>query len=261
MSDSEIKRAGIAENGASDAQTKILDLFLSRTHALAREHGLTADMLEVVSARPLTPDEAIGKSERSDFPILKGKEVMMEASFRGSRGQAFTSMPGEFRGTVEEVLRRDLETDFDRALVVATANALLAHLGITERTAHCRDDGPLRCAGGIAEYLGERFGSPRVAVIGFQPALITALVGSCALRVTDMDPDNVGRSPLGVLVEGVEKTREVLDWSEVVLVTGTVLVNGTVDGVLSTKPTVFYGVTIAGAAALLGYERYCPCAT
>jgi len=245
----------------NDPQTEVLRLFLDRTRALALEHGLTADTVEVVSARPLTPDEAIGKPERSDFPILKGKEVMMEARFRGSRGQAFTSMPGEFRGRVQEVLARDLETDFDRALVVATANALLAHLGIAEKTAHCRDDGPRQCAGGIAQYLRERFGSPRVAVIGFQPALITALVGSHAVRVTDMDPDNVGQSRLGVLVEGVENTPEVLDWADVVLVTGTTLANNTLDGILSAKPTVFYGVTIAGAAALLGYERYCPFAT
>ena len=118
-----------------------------------------------------------------------------------------------------------------------------------------------RAAVGIADYLQERFGSPQVAVIGFQPALITALVGRFPLRVTDIDPDNVGQSRLGVLVEGAERTDEVVDWADVVLVTGTVLANDTLEGILSSKPTVFYGVTIAGAAALLGLERYCPCAS
>lgn len=242
-------------------ETGVLELFRRRVIEVAREHGLSADTVDVVSARPLTPEEAIGTPERSDFPIQKGKEFMMEARYRGSRGQAFTSMPGEFRGTVEDILTRELETDFDRALVVATANALLAHLGIAEKTVHCRDDGPKTCAAGIIDYVTERFGSPRVAIIGMQPALISALAGKFAVRVTDLDANNVGQSRLGVLVEGVEKTQEVIDWSDVVLVTGTVLANDTVDGVISTKPTIFYGVTIAGAAALLGYDRYCPSAS
>jgi len=72
------------------------------------------------------------------------------------------------------------------------------------------------------------------------------------LRVTDMDPDNVRQSRLGVLVESVESTQEMIDWADVVLVTDTALANDTLDGILSTKPSVFYGVTIAGAAAMLG---------
>ena len=178
----------------------VLERFRRRTLELAREHALTAAAVEVVSARPLTPDEAIGRPERTDFPILKGKEFMMEARFRGCRGHAFTSMPGHFQGTVKEILGRPLDTDFDRALVVATANALLAHLGLTERTAHCRDDGPRRCADGIAGYIRDRFGSPRLAIIGFQPAMIAALAPEFSVRVTDMDPDNVGQERAGVLI-------------------------------------------------------------
>ncbi|NOQ33460.1 MAG: hypothetical protein GQ567_04585, partial [Methanosarcinales archaeon] len=47
-----------------------------------------------VRAKPLTPEEAIGNPEGDDFPILKGKERMMQAEFRGSFGQAFTDMYG-----------------------------------------------------------------------------------------------------------------------------------------------------------------------
>lgn len=244
----------------SDAENDALEVLRRETQALAHAHGLTSDVVEVVWARPLKPDEAIGTPDRTDFPILKGKEVMMEARFRDSRGQAFTSMPGHRQGTIEEILGRVPETDLDRAVLVATANALLAHLGMAEKTTHCRDDGPRRCADGVAEYIGARFGRPKIAFIGFQPALISALVDQCPLRVTDLDPDNVGQSRLGVLVENVEKTAEVLEWADVVMVTGTVLANDTLKQIASSKPTIFYGVTAAGTAALLGYERYCPCA-
>jgi hypothetical protein len=238
----------------------ILEGFRWQVLERARSAGISTDPIEVVSARPLTPEEAIGRPERLDFPIQKGKEFMMEARYRGSRGQAFTSIPGEFQGTIEQALGRGLNTDFDRALAVATANAVLRYLNMIEKTVHCRDDGPRKCAQGIAAYLGERFGSPRVGIIGLQPALVTALKDAFAVRVTDLDTRNIGRSDLGVTIEGAENTKEMVDWADVVLVTGTVLANDTIDGILSTKPTVFYGVTIAGAAALLGFDRYCPCA-
>ena len=88
--------------------------------------------------------------------------------------------------------------------------------------------------------------------------MIQALAGTLEVRVTDLDPDNVGRRKLGVLVENADRTQEVIDWADVVLATGTALANDTIDGLISGKPIIFYGVTIAGAAALLGYERYCP---
>ena len=238
----------------------VLERFRRRTLELVREQGLSDDPVEVVSARPLTPEEAIGKPERTDFPIQKGKEFMMEARYRGSRGQAFTSMPSEFSGTIEEALARDLNTDFDRALVVATANAVLAHLGVAQKTVHCRDDGPKKCAEQVVEYLSERFGNPRIAIIGRQPALISALKDTFPIRVTDLDEDQIGKTNLGVLIESGENTEDVIDWCDLVFVTGTVLANDTVESVMAGKPIVFYGVTIAGAAELLGLERYCPCA-
>lgn len=237
----------------------LTEVFRRKVWELARERGLGENEVEVVSARPLTPQEALGDPGRRDFPLLKGKEVMMQASFRGSLGQAFTSAPGDFRGSVREALERSLLTDFDRALVVATANALLRDQGLVAGTVHCRDQGPQKCAGLLLDYLRTRFGSPRVAVIGLQPALVAALVGKLQVRVTDLDPDNVGQERVGVVVESAERTAEVIEWADVVLATGTVLANGTIGQVLSPKPTVFYGVTMAGAAVLFGYERYCPC--
>ncbi len=60
---------------------------------LIKEDDVWSSQINVVNIRPLTPQEAIGNPERDDFPLLKGKEVMIQADFRGSRGQAFTDMP------------------------------------------------------------------------------------------------------------------------------------------------------------------------
>lgn len=89
---------------------------------LVTANSVRGEEIQVVNARPLTPEEAIGRPERDDFPLLKGKEVMMEALFLGARGQAFTDMPGNFQGTVEDVLALPLKNNFERAVFVATLN-------------------------------------------------------------------------------------------------------------------------------------------
>jgi hypothetical protein len=46
---------------------------------------------ELVISRPLSVSEAIGDTGREDFPIIRGKEVLMQAVYRGAIGQAFTA--------------------------------------------------------------------------------------------------------------------------------------------------------------------------
>ncbi len=49
------------------------------------------------------------------------------------------------------------------------------------------------------------------------------------VRVLDLDPDNIGKTKYGVLIEDGEKDLdEVLNWAEVLLVTGSTVVNGTI---------------------------------
>ena len=57
-----------------------------------------------ITCRTLTPEEAIGSPGRNDFPLQKGKERLMQAVIDGFAGQAFTDMPGDFEGTLHDVL-------------------------------------------------------------------------------------------------------------------------------------------------------------
>jgi len=79
--------------------------------------------------------------------------------------------------------------------------------------------------------------------------------------VLDLDPDRIGTTKFGVEIEdGNKRVQSVLEWADVLMVTGSTLVNGTIVNFLDTrKPVVFYGTTIAGAACLRGYRRYCLC--
>jgi hypothetical protein len=217
------------------------------------------ETVDVVSTRPLSPEEAIGRPEHPDFPLLKGKEVMIEARFKGARGQAFTDMPGNFHGSLKEILGMGLQNNFERAVLVSGLNAVMRHASRVSRTVHCRDGKPKECARQLPGFVRERFGNPRIAFVGYQPAMIEALSGAFSMRVMDLDADNIGSTRYGIVIEGPEKTKEALEWADIILATGSTCVNATIFSFLGKKPVVFYGVTIAGAAEINGYDRYCPC--
>ena len=226
---------------------------------LIKGDDVWSSRINVVNIRSLTPQEAIGNPERDDFPLLRGKEVMIQADFRGSRGQAFTDMPGNYSGTLREVFEMPLVNNFQRAIFTASINAVLRYFKFISKTVHCRDKEPGECAAHLVDYIKERFGNPRIAFIGMQPAMVEALTAQFKIRVVDLDVDNIGKRKAGVLIESVSKTKEILSWGDIVLATGTTVVNNTLTPLLIEKPIIFYGVTISGIAYLMGYEQYCFC--
>jgi len=230
-----------------------------RFFTLIKEKDLMTSKVEVVSARTLTPQEVIGKPERDDFPLLKGKEIMLQADFKGSLGQAFTDMPGNYNGTLKEIFDMSLDDNFKRAIFISTLNAVLRYLNYISKTVHCKDKEPGECAAYLVDYIKERFDNPRIVFIGMQPAMVEALSTYFKIRVTDLDPNNIGQKKCGVLIEDVTHTKEMLSWADVILATGTTVVNNTLTSLLIEKPIIFYGVTIAGVAYLKGYKQYCFC--
>ncbi len=210
-----------------------------------------------VTARALTIKEAIGDPEDKDFPLQQGKEFLMQADFKGAFGQAFTDHYGDFSGSINDVLKMELRNNFRRALFVATLNAVLRSLGLIEGTVHCKDESPKECANVLTKYISEHYGIVKITQIGFQPRMIESLSSIFNIRVLDMDKQNIGTEKFGISIEGPEKTDEAVEWADILLVTGTVLVNDTITSFLSAKPTIFYGTTIAGAAHLMGWERFC----
>ncbi len=225
--------------------------------------GADAELTENVRirARALTPEEAIGTTERKDYPILTGKDVMIEAEYKGSFGQAFTDAPASYSGTLGDILALPFATDAHaRGLLIATINAVMGHMGLCERMAHCRNDGPKRCGRDVADYITANFGDPRLLLVGYQPSMLENLSARLShMRVLDLNPDNIGQTRCGILVEDGAKDREAaLAWSELVLCTGSTVCNGTLGDYLNTgKTTLFYGTTLAGVAALLGLPRLC----
>lgn len=241
---------------AKDLYANIIERFLALP-------GVDAELNESVTirARALTPQEAIGTTERKDYPILTGKDVMIEAEYKGSFGQAFTDAPASYAGTLRDILALPFDTDAHaRGLLIATINAVIGHMGLCDRMVHCRNDGPKRCGQDVADYITASFGDPRVLLVGYQPSMLENLSARLSnLRVLDLNPDNIGQTRCGILVEDGEKDREeALAWAELALCTGSTVCNGTLVDYLDTgKPTLFYGTTLAGVAALFGLPRLC----
>jgi hypothetical protein len=230
-----------------------------RFSSLVSDNTIWASPIHILNVRPLTPQEAIGNPERNDFPLLKGKEIMMQAEFRGSLGQAFTDMPGNFNGTLKEVFQLPLENNFQRAVFISSINAVLRHLGYISKTIHCRDREPAECATLFKNYIQEKFGQPRIAFIGLQPAMVESIALFFKIRVVDLDEESIGLIRSGILIEDVSQTQQILSWADMIIATGTTAVNDTLKNLLNGKPIIFYGVTISGTAYLMNYHQYCPC--
>ncbi len=226
------------------------------------ENNLSDETVRI-SAKTLTPEEAIGNPECEDFPILKGHERLMQAEFRGSFGQAFTDMYGDFEGTLKDVLDMELNNNFRRAIFIATLNAVMRNLGLIEGSVHCKDRGPEECGLDLVEFL-EGCKISRIALVGFQPVHARCCSGCHELKILDLDKENIGKEKFGVVVlDGDKNAKEVLKWCDLALVTGTTVVNGTIEPILEMagKKVVFYGISIAGVAELFGLNRFCPRST
>jgi hypothetical protein len=61
------------------------------------------------------------------------------------------------------------------------------------------------------------------------------------------------------MIGGPENTGSNLKWCDIVLATGTTVVNNTIDLFITDKPVIFYGITISGTASLLGLKNFCAC--
>lgn len=217
-----------------------------------------------VSARGLKTEEAIGKPERQDFPLLTGREVLLQAEIGSYKGQAFTADPLSFEGSLKQVLSLSQDRPGHLAITIAVLNALAVSLGIADRTIHCHNNEPEECAREISNYLLDKHGHRNIGIIGYQPAILENCVkvfGPEHVHITDLNPDNIGQTKHGVKVwDGLQDTRRLIDFADVLLITGTVLANGTfteMAPLLNDKKVYFFGTTAAAMAPLNNFSRLC----
>ncbi len=234
---------------------------------IIKEHNLMDNRIEI-TARPLEIREAIGETGRTNLPLQTGKEVLIQAEFSGCSGQAFTDNPGDFTGTLDDVLKLELDNNFNRALLVAAINAVTCYLGLASNTIHCRDDDLEKCGNDIVKQLKNEYGEElKIGIIGFQPVIIENIIsgfGQENVAITDLSSDNIGTSISGVGIwDGTSYTEKLIAESDVVLATGSTAANDSLMEIKNlsdkySKELLLFGTTVAGPAALLGLKRICP---
>lgn len=227
---------------------------------IIKKYGLEEDKI-VIKTNELTAEEAIGITERKDYPLLNGREVLVEADYKGSKGQAYTDGPTAYSGTISDIMELDISDNRNKVLFIASLNAVLKHLELIEGTIHCKDEEPEICAARINEHIKEKYGKVKIVLVGLQPAMLDHLKDDFEIRVLDLDKNIVGKDKYGVLIEhGIENMEEVLDWADLYLVTGSTITNGSIINYIDkNKPVLFFGTTIAGPAYFNNYERVCFC--
>jgi hypothetical protein len=220
------------------------------------KHNLSGQQISV-RCKALSAKEAIGKPEHDDYPIIKGREVMVEAVFKGAKGQAFAD---EFENAdyfIDDFLKMKMNSNKRRASFVSGLNAVFRYLDLCDKTIHCKDAEPKLCADNLFNDIGSR---NNVFLVGYQPRFLEMLSSQYSVRVVDMDQDNIGKEIAGVIIEPPETTQEIIKWSDLIFATGSILVNGTISSFLNqNKPVLFYGVTISAAATILNFDKYCHC--
>jgi hypothetical protein len=213
----------------------------------------------IVHAKPLTPGEAIGNPEDKDYPLIIGRERMMQAELGNTCGQAYTDMYGDYFGKLSEIAEMELKNNYRRAIFISSLNALMRYVALIEKTMHCKDNEPRECSSKLVEYVANKYGHPKIAMVGLQPRMVESLAKNFDIKVTDMDYSNINSEKFGLIVQSPQKTKEHLDWCDIAITTGSTLVNETITDFLINKPVIFYGITISGAAKILGLENFCYC--
>jgi hypothetical protein len=247
------------------AVTNILEKAREKFQTIVDDNHLTDEEV-LIKIGTLTPEQAIGTPSRNDYALLDGKEVMIEARFKDSFGQAFTDQPVGFKGTIRDVLALNLDAKGKRAIFISTLNSVMAHLGMANGFRHCRDQEPEECAHQIAEYILKHYGKIKIGLIGLQPAILENLVrtfGPENISCTDLNTKNIGLSKYGPeILDGRTETPRLIRWGDILLVTSSTLVNNSFDSIFDYafklgKPIIIFGVSGAGISVLLGFERVC----
>ncbi len=213
-----------------------------------------------LNCKLLSPEEAIGITKRKDYPILTGKEIMLSAEFQGEIGQAFTDAPSAGSETLSDIIEADIANDpHALAVFIATLNAVTRKLGISDKTVHCKNEEPELCAAELVRYISSNYGNPKIALIGYQPAMLEHLSKVFNVRVLDLNPENIGETRYGVTVEhGMDSYSDAVMWADIILCTGSTVCNGSVVNFIDIgKEVLFFGTSISGAAELLGLKRLC----
>ena len=216
---------------------------------------------ENVSYRIVPPKEFMLPS--SEYAIARGKEVIMECCFGHGKAHVFTAKPYSGILNFSEILNLSLDNIVNRGIFFCSLNALMRHLGLIDRTLHCRGMEPEFCGEKLAKWILKEYGNVPILLIGYQPAFAKWLTKALSkIYITDMNPENIGKIVNGVKVLNDKYNSLLMRKVKVALITGSALINSTLWCLLEEArhnkvEPVIYGVSAAGISRIFRLKRFC----
>lgn len=238
---------------------ELYDQIISGFHALNGADSLLHEMVSVTASeqpeRTLRPDhEPVSAAARPEYPVT--------ATICGVKGEAYTEEPESFSGTLQQALQIPPSDKGISAVTVAALNAAMNYLGISPGTFPEGEEARLRYADALCNYVTECHGKSNVILVGYDGYLVKRFMEEgMDFWTMDRDPDNITQDRFHhVVVNNAKRNRESsFVWGTYFVVTGSTLCNGTILHYLNSgKELLFYGITCAGAAALLKLPWFSP---
>jgi uncharacterized protein (DUF4213/DUF364 family) len=199
-----------------------------------------------------------------EYALMRGREFIEHCAVKGFCGQAFTDKPQECRMKMAEIVKLNLDDATNRALFFSALNAVMSYCGEIGGAIHCIREEAEKCGEMMAEEILKNHGKIRVVHIGYQPGHVKALSKVFSeLYVTDMNAENIGKTKFGVKILDASMNKEIISKADLVLITGSSLINGTLFKLLEwcekfNVKCMLYGITAMGAAKLLKLKIFRP---
>lgn len=200
----------------------------------------------------LPPGEKPGQISKPEYRVT--------ASFRGTKGEAYTECPEAFDGTLQDALDLPVSEHGIRAVSLAAINAVMSYLNLCPGTWSEESQAHMQYADALYKHVSDRYGKDHIVLIGYDGYIVKKFVEEgMDFWTLDRNPDNITKNRFEhVIVNSAKYNREsCYAWGKLFLLTGSSLCNGTAIQYLDHQiPVLFYGITCAGAATLLGFDWF-----
>ena len=189
-------------------------------------------------------------------------EYRVTALFRNAKGEAYTETPADFEGTLKDALCLPVSEKGIDARIIASINAVMAHLGLCPGT--FPDDPEVHCryADALCSYVSEHYGKTKLILVGYDGYVVKKFMEEgMDFWTMDRDPDNITKDRFHhVIVNSGKYNREAcFAWGDLFMITGSTLCNGTIIQYLDHgKELLFYGITGGGVCRLLDLPWFFP---
>lgn len=214
----------------------------------------------VTVTRDFTPEPALMPHTYVPFGGST-PEYRVTALFRDCPGEAYTEKPSDWEGTVEEAISLPAtEEEGISPITVAVINSVMSYLGLCKGTFSSDFKTRGNYASDLYDYIKAHYGMENIVLVGYDGHIVKKFVdGGMDFWTLDRDPDNISQDRFRhIVVNSAKLNREsCFAWADVFIVTGSTLTNGTITQFLDHGTDIlFYGITIAGTAKLLGFDWF-----